>query len=112
MKKGFLGILTPEQKKYNLHLLTQKQNTPEPKLDVGIKVTDFKKAVLDKLDETYQTIESIKIMREKTFEVDQSINLDIKKTVKEQSMINEFLKSTVTPEDEEVQPKKKTRRRR
>jgi len=112
LKKGFLGILTPEQKKYNLHLLVQKENTPEPKLDVGIKLTDFNKAVLDKLEETYQTIESIKIMREKAFEVDQSINLDIKSIVKEQSIINEFSKSIATPEDEETQPKKKTRRRR
>lgn len=104
--------MTPEQKKYNLHLLVQKENTPEPKLDVGIKLTDFNKAVLDKLEETYQTIESIKIMREKAFEVDQSINLDIKSIVKEQSIINEFSKSIATPEDEETQPKKKTRRRR
>ncbi len=111
-KKGFLGILNVEQKKYNEELKIKKENIIAPSLDVGISAETFLYNIQSKMEEIYQEIQAEKVDHEQAYIIDKSIDLEQKKELKEESFVNlSVLNSSNTIEDEEIQKPKRKRSR-
>src|SRR5690606_29005093 len=111
-KKGFFGILTVEQKKYNEELRMRKQNILLPCLDVGISAEVFLHDIQSKMEGIHQEIEAEKVDHEQAYIIDKSIDLEQKKELKEEALVNlSVLNSSNTIEDEEIQKPKRKRSR-
>lgn len=74
-KKGFLGILNAEQKKFNDLLKVKLNNSQPPILEIGIKADNFINEIQKRVLEMYNDVKGKKVIRYFTYVVDQSINL-------------------------------------
>lgn len=111
-KKGFLGILTIEQKKYNEELKMKKENIIAPSLDVGISAETFLYDIQSKMEQIHKKIQAEKVDHEQAYIIDKSIDLEQKKELKEEQLVNlSILNSSNTIEDEEFQKPKRKRSR-
>lgn len=113
-KKGFLGILTVEQKKFNEELKMRKENIMYPSLVVGISAETFLWDIQSKMEGIQKEIESKKVDHKEAYIIDESIdlNLEQRKNLKEDSLIiMDVLKSSNTIDDEEMQKPKRKRNR-
>lgn len=111
-KKGFLGILTIEQKKFNEELKMRKQNILSPSLDVGISAEFFLHDIQSKMEGIHKEIEAKKVDHEQAYIIDKSIDLEQKKELKEEPLVNlSVLNSSNANDDEEMlKPKRKRSR--
>lgn len=111
-KKGFLGILTVEQKKYNEELKIKKENIAAPSLDVGISAETFLRDIQSKMEKIHKEIQAEKVDHEQAYIIDKSIDLEQRKELKEEPLANlSVLNSSSAIEDEEMQKPKKKRSR-
>src|SRR5690606_8196889 len=111
-KKGFLGILTVEQKKYNEELKMRKQNILSLSLDVGISAEFFLHDIQSKMEKIHKEIQAEKVDHEQAYIIDKSIDLEQKKELKEcPSVILSVLNSSNDIGDEEMQKTKRKRSR-
>lgn len=111
-KKGFLGILTVEQKKYNEELRIKKENIVAPSLDVGISAETFLRDIQSKIEKIHKEIQAEKVDHEQAYIIDKSIDLEQKKELKEgPSVILSVLNSSNDIGDEEMQKTKRKRSR-
>lgn len=107
-KKGLLGIITPEQKKYNELLKEKKESSSVPKLTVGITADDFIKSVHAQMKHTYVDIKAIPIVQEKAFTIDESIQL---KDSKQESNPQKWNSNPGISGSEDEEEKKRKKRR-
>ncbi len=118
-KKGFLGILTPEQKKFNADLVLKQTNSQKPTLQVDINPHDFLKTMETQFVNIYRNVDDQRIVRNNAYFVHESINLNEVKipiiSVKESSqqvLYNNKLNVSTQENDEDLEQKKKKRFRR
>lgn len=74
-KKGFLGVLNADQKKFNESLKDKLNNSQPPALKISIKSDDFINEIQKRVSEMYNDVKGKKIIRYFTYVVDPSINL-------------------------------------
>lgn len=74
-KKGFLGVLNPEQRKFNDLLKVKLDNSQLPVLEIGIKSEDFINEIQKRILQLYNDRNAKKVIKHFTYVVDQSINL-------------------------------------
>lgn len=111
-KKGFLGILTVEQKKFNEDLKMRKENIIYPSLVVGISAETFLRDIQSKMEKIHKEIQAEKVDHEQAYIIDKSIDLEQKKELKEEPLVNlSILNSSSTIEDEDTQKPKRKRSR-
>lgn len=74
-KKGFLGFLNAEEKKFNATLKKAKEQTKQPSLEVGIEGMHYRNEVIDNIYKAYSEAKAKKVIRYVEYSVDESIDL-------------------------------------
>jgi hypothetical protein len=116
-EKGFLGILSSEQKRFNDTLTERLKSTKPPTLDAAIKTNDFVESLTKEIKKEVVDIKSEKITRYMHYIIDNSIKQMMNKEleneketnikgntiepVESQSKSNALTKSSQVTEDEE-----------
>lgn len=117
IEKGFLGILTSEQKRFNSALTERLKFSKHPTLDVAIRTNDFVESLTKEIKKEVVDIKSEKITRYMHYIIDNSIKQMMNKEleneketnikgntiepVESQSKSNALTKSSQVTEDEE-----------
>lgn len=81
-KKGFLGFLNSEDKKFNEKLKNRKEKTKAPLLKIGIETNNYKKEIYDNIKKAYQEEKAKKVIRYMLYSIDESIKTTKKKELK------------------------------
>jgi hypothetical protein len=81
-KKGFLGILNEEQKKFNKTLKRAKEQTKPPLLEVAIKGVYYTNLVIDNIYKAYSEVKAKKVTKYVGYLIDESIDLTKNEGVK------------------------------
>jgi len=81
-KKGFLGFLNAEEKKFNATLKEAKEQTKQPSLEVGIKGVHYRNEVIDSVSKAYSEVKAKKVIRYVKYSVDESLDLTEKEVLK------------------------------
>jgi hypothetical protein len=81
-KKGFIGFLKDEQKRFNATLKEKLQHTKRPSLEVGIRRDFYIKEVLDSFNKVYDAEKVKKVIRYVGYSVDKSLDLNKKIALK------------------------------
>ena len=82
LKKGFLGILNSEQKKFNDCLIIKQMNSKSPALEVGIDPNDIKKRIHESVLNLYREVNSKKVIKYVLYSIDESIKIAFKNSLK------------------------------
>lgn len=118
-KKGFLGILIPEQKKFNADLASQQTNSLKPTLQVEINPEDFIKKMELQFVNIYNDIDGKKIVRNNAYFIHESINLNktkysstVEKLPIQTAFLNNKLNASGQENDDDLEQKKRKRFKR
>jgi hypothetical protein len=103
-EKGFLGILSSEQKRLNSALTERLNSTKPPTLDVAIKTNDFVKSLTEEIKKEVGDIKSEKITRYMHYIIDNSIKEMMNKEL-ENEKENNRKANTIEPEESKSQSK-------
>lgn len=118
-KKGFLGVLTPEQKKFNADLVLKQTNSQKPRLQVDINPHDFLKTMETQFVNIYRDVDDKRIVRSNAYLVHESINLNETKSISsvekgstQTISWNNKLNAMTQENDENLEKKKRKRFKR
>ncbi|NDP21456.1 MAG: hypothetical protein GZ091_10295 [Paludibacter sp.] len=87
-EKGFLGILSSEQKRFNSALTERLKSTKPPTLDVAIKTNDFVESLTKEIKKEFVDISSEKITRYMNYIIDNSIKQIMNKELADKKETN------------------------
>lgn len=118
-KKGFFGMLTSEQKKFNVDLASQQTNSLKPTLQVDINPEDFIKKMELQFVNIYSDIDNKLIVRNNAYFVDESINLNdtkysstVEKALVQTVFFNNKLNASGHENEDDLEQKKRKRFKR
>ena len=103
-EKGFLGILSSEQKRFNSALTERLKSTKPPTLDVAIEINDYVESLQKEIKKEFVDINSEKITRYMNYIIDNSMKKLMNKELAEKKETN-TKGNTIEPEESKSQSK-------
>lgn len=82
LKKGFLGILSSEQNRFNDDLKNRLNNSKKPVLEVVLEVEEIKNQIHQSILKSYSEVNSQKVIQYVLYSIDENIKIAINNSLK------------------------------